>query len=66
MNPVTERIVGAAWNAGNCCLLGQPDAADAVAINTPSVVGFSAPSLPGGLHLPPAANANRPQARPVA
>ncbi len=66
MNPRTVAIVSAAWNAGNCCLIGQSDAPDVVTINTPSVRGVSFPSLPGGMVVPPAANANRPERRPVA
>lgn len=66
MNPVTESIVGAAWAAGNCCKIGHAASSSAVLINTPMVTGYTLPTIPGGLCLPPAANANRPQARPVA
>ena len=64
MNTRTAAIVGAAWNAGNCCLIGHAVKPDALLINTPNVVGYTLPTAPGGLILPPAANANLPRQKP--
>lgn len=68
MNPQTAAIVGAAWNAGNCCLIGASDSPETFTINTPAVKGVSAPVALVGSMIPPmpAANSNRPDVRPVA
>lgn len=67
MNSRTAAIVGAAWNAGNCCLIGTKGNPDVMLARTPNAVMVSYSDLPGGLFLAPEpANANRPQRRPVA
>lgn len=66
MNPQTAAIVGAAWNAGNCCLIGDQLSSSTVVINTPLVFGSTAPKVHGAPFPPPALNDNRPDVRPVA
>ncbi|MCG5241378.1 hypothetical protein ACIU1J_27560 [Azospirillum doebereinerae] len=68
MNITTAAIVGAAWKAGNCCLIGMSDSPETFSINTPTVKGVSAPVALVGAMVPPffPANTNRPAPRPVA
>lgn len=66
LNLQAARAVGAAWNAGNCCLIGDQLSSSTVVINTPLVFGSTALKTHGAPFPPPALNDNRPDVRPVA